>query len=414
MNSKLEQLKEYAKIMKDVPYALRTYLQTYDNTQKKYVPLELFPDQIQLIQDYETYNENITRKYRQAGVTTVTAAWISKKLQTAKATEPERVLLIANKKDTAVEMANKVRHFLEQWPDWINVGFSPDKNSESRFKLNNGCEVKAVATSADALRGYTPTILVFDEAAYIEAGEDFWAASMASLSTGGKIILVSTPNGYDPIYYGVYDQALRGLNDFHITDLRWFKDPRYTKDLRWVKCQDICHYMLNREQYDDNEVVLYDFDMEKYQELEEGGYKPFSSWFESMSKKFKYDRRKIAQELECDFLGSGDGVIPGDVQENIAKNMIRVPKEKYMQGTFWQWKEPIQGHRYIMGVDVSRGDSEDFSAISIIDFDEREQVAEYIGKIPPDDLASVAYKWGILYEAFIVIDITGGMGVLFI
>jgi hypothetical protein len=411
MNNKIEQLKEYARILKDAPYALKTYLTTYDNTQKKYVPLELFPDQIQLIKDYEIYNENITRKYRQAGVTTVTAAWISRKLQLAKPDNPERVLLIANKKDTAVEMANKVRHFLDQWPDWINVGFSPDKNSESRFKLNNGCEVKAVATSADALRGYTPTILVFDEAAYIEAGEDFWAASMASLSTGGKIILVSTPNGYDPIYYGVYDQAIRGINDFHITDLRWFKDPRYTKDLRWVKCQDICHYMLNREQYDDTEVVLYDFDIENYQELEEQGYKPFSSWFESMSKKFKYDRRKIAQELECDFLGSGDGVIPGDVQDNITKNMLREPKEKYMQGTFWQWKEPVQGHRYIMGVDVSRGDSEDFSSINIIDFDEREQVVEYIGKIPPDDLASIAYKWGVLYEAFIVIDITGGMGV---
>jgi hypothetical protein len=411
MNTRAEQLMEYAKIIKDAPYALKTYLTTYDNTQKKFVPLDLFPDQIQLIKDYEEYNENITRKYRQAGVTTVTAAWISKKLQTAKPDEPERVLLIANKKDTAVEMANKVRHFLEQWPEWLNVGFSPDKNSESRFRLNNGCEVKAVATSADALRGYTPTILVFDEAAYIEAGDDFWAASMASLSTGGKIILVSTPNGYDPIYYSVYDQAIRGLNDFHITDLRWFKDPRYTKDLRWVKCKDICHYMLNREQYNDDEVVMTNFDIEKYQELEELGYKPYSSWFESMSKKFKYDRRKIAQELECDFLGSGDGVIPGDVQENIAKNMIRVPKEKYMQGTFWQWKEPIQGHRYIMGVDVSRGDSEDFSSINIIDFDEREQVAEYVGKIPPDDLASVAYKWGILYEAFIVIDITGGMGV---
>ena len=412
MNTRTEQLIEYAKIIKDTPYALRTYLQTFDNTQKKYVPMDLFEDQIQLIKDYEDYNENITRKYRQAGVTTVTAAWLSKKLQLAKPDNPERVLLIANKRDTAVEMANKVRHFLEQWPEWLNVGFSPDKNSESRFRLNNGCEVKAVATSADALRGYTPTILVFDEAAYIEAGDDFWAASMASLSTGGKIILISTPNGYDPIYYGVYDQALRGINDFHITDLRWFKDPRYTKDLRWVKCQDICHYMLNREQYNDNEVVMYDFDIEKYQEYHEQGYKPFSSWFESMSKKFKYDRRKIAQELECDFLGSGDGVIPGDIQENIAKNMIREPIEKYMQATFWQWKEPIIGHRYIMGVDVSRGDSEDFSAISIIDFDDREQVAEYIGKIPPDDLAAVAYKWAILYgNAFIVTDITGGMGV---
>ena len=411
MNSKLEQLKEYAKIIKDTPYALKTYLQTFDNTQKKYVPLELFPDQIQLLNDYENYNENITRKYRQAGVTTVTAAWISKRLQFAKPENPDRVLLIANKRDTAVEMANKDRHFLEQWPDWINVGFSPDKNSESRFRLNNGCEVKAVATSADALRGYTPTILVFDEAAYIEAGDDFWAASMASLSTGGKIILISTPNGYDQIYYGVYDQAIRGVNDFHITDLRWFKDPRYTKDLRWVKCQDICHYMLNREQYNDDEVVMYDFDIEKYQQYHEQGYKPFSSWFESMSKKFKYDRRKIAQELECDFLGSGDGVIPGEIQENIAKNMIRQPKEKYMQGTFWQWKEPVDGHRYIMGVDVSRGDSEDFSSINIVDFDDREQVVEYIGKIPPDDLASIAYKWGVLYDAFIVIDITGGMGI---
>jgi len=411
MNTKIEQLKEYARIIKDAPYALKTYLQTYDNTQKKYVPLELFPDQIQLIKDYEEFNENITRKYRQAGVSTVTAAWISKKLQTAKPENPERVLIIANKRDTAIEMANKVRHFLDQWPDWINVGFHPDKNSESRFRLNNGCEVKAVATSSDALRGYTPTILIFDEAAYIEAGEDFWAASMASLSTGGKIILISTPNGYDQIYFGVYDQAIRGKNDFHITELRWFKDPRYTKDLKWIKCNDIVHYMLNREQYNDDEVVIHDYEIEKYREYEEMGYKPFSSWFESMAKKFKYDRRKIAQEIECDFLGSGDGIIPSDIQDNIAKNMIRQPIEKYMQGTLWQWKEPIAGHRYIMGVDVSRGDSEDFSSINIVDFDEREQVLEYIGKIPPDDLAAVAYKWGVLYDSFIVVDITGGMGI---
>ena len=411
MKSRAEQLMEYARIMKDTPYALRTYLQTYDNTQKKYVPMDLFPDQLQLIQDYEDYNENITKKYRQAGVTTVTAAWLSKKLQLAKPENPERVLIIANKRDTAIEMANKVRHFLEQWPDWLNVGFSPDKNSESRFRLNNGCEVKAVATSADALRGYTPTVLVFDEAAYIEAGEDFWAASMASLSTGGKIILISTPNGYDPIYYGVYDQALRGINDFHITDLRWFKDPRYTKDLVWIKVPDIVHYMLNREQYNDDEVVLREYDINDYKKLMEEGYTPYSSWFESMSKKFKYDKRKIAQELECDFLGSGDSVIPGDTMERIAKTMIRTPKEKYMQGNLWMWDEPKEGCRYIMGVDVSRGDSEDFSSINIINFDERCQVLEYIGKIPPDDLAAIAYKWGILYNCFIVIDITGGMGV---
>ena len=411
MNTKIEQLKELARIIKDTPYALKTYLQTYDNTQKKYVPLDLFPDQIELLNDYENYNDNITKKYRQAGVSTVTAAWISKRLQLAKKEQPERILIIANKRDTAIEMANKIRLFLTQWPEWMNVGFSPEKNSESRFKLNNGCEVKAVATSTDALRGYTPTILVFDEAAYIEAGEDFWAASMASLSTGGKIILISTPNGFDRIYYPIYDQATRGINEFKVTDLRWFKDPRYNKDLKWVKVDDIVYYMLNRQEFNDDEITHEDHGFENYEKLLEEGYKPYSTWYELMAKKLKYDYRKMNQELNGEFLGSGDSVIPAEIQERIRKNMIKEPTEKYMSGGLWVWKDPIPGHRYILGGDVSRGDSEDFSAISIIDFDEREQVAEYVGKIPPDDLASIIYKWGIMYSAFVVIDITGGMGV---
>lgn len=411
MNSKIEQLKEYARIIKDTPYALKTYLQTYDNTQSKYVPFDLFPDQIKLIEDYENYNENITRKYRQAGVTTVTAAWISKKLQTAKPEKPEKILIVANKRDTAVEMANKIRSFLEQWPTWINVGFSQSKNSEQRFRLNNGCEVKAVATSKDALRGYTPTILIFDEAAYIEAGEDFWAASMASLSTGGKVILISTPNGFDPIYYGIYEQAARGANNFKITELKWYNDPRYAKDVKWIKCKDIVHYMLNREEYKDDEITVIEHDKTKFEQLIQDGYKPYSTWFENMAKKFKYDKRKIAQEIDAAFLGSGDNVIPPELIEKILKEQVREPKEKYMMGQMWQWKDPIEGHRYIMGVDVSRGDSEDYSSINIIDFDKREQVLEYVGKMPPDDLASISYKWGIIYQAFIVVDITGGMGI---
>ena len=166
-------LLEYAKIVKDTPYALKTYLQTYDNTQSKYVPLELFPDQEHLINDYDNYEENIALKYRQAGVSTVTAAWASKKLVTAQKKKPEKILIIANKLDTSMEFANKVRSFVDQWPDWLGVKFSVDKNSQRHFKLTNGCEVKAVATSKDALRGYTPTILIFDEAAFIEADDDF-------------------------------------------------------------------------------------------------------------------------------------------------------------------------------------------------------------------------------------------------
>ena len=416
--SKEQILLEYAKCVNDTPYALKTYLQTYDNTQSKYVPLELFNDQVTLVKDYDTAEENIALKYRQAGVSTVTSAWASKRLVFAKKSKPEKILIIANKLDTAVEMANKVRAFVEQWPNWLGVGFSPEKNAARHFKLTNGCEVKAVATSKDALRGYTPTILIFDEAAYIDADEDFWSACMASLSTGGKVIVISTPNGFDPIYYSIYSQAIKGMNDFKITEMFWFRDPRYSKDLKLIKCDDIIHYMLNRGDYKDDEITLdysnikvSDRNFEEIKQKLEHGYKAYSSWFEAMSKKLKFDKRKISQELECNFLGSGDNVIPPETMKKIKDNFIKEPENKFMGGVLWQWKEPVVGHRYIMGMDVSRGDSEDFTTFIIIDFDEREEVLEYIAKVPPDIVAEIAYKWATMYNAFIVTDITGGMGV---
>ena len=416
--SREQALLEYAKCVNDTPYALKTYLQTYDNTQSKYVPLELFNDQVTLVKDYDECDENIALKYRQAGVSTVTSAWASKRLVFAKKEKPEKILIIANKLDTAVEMANKVRAFVDQWPKWMGVGFSAEKNSQRHFKLTNGCEVKAVATSKDALRGYTPTILIFDEAAYIDADEDFWSACMASLSTGGKVIVISTPNGFDPIYYSIYSQAIKGMNDFRITEMYWWRDPRYSKDLKLIKCNDIVHYMLNRADYKDNEitldyseVIVRERDFEDIKQKLEIGYRAYSSWFEAMAKKLKFDRRKISQELECNFLGSGDNVIPPETMKSIKDNQLKEPENKFMGGVLWQWKEPVEGHKYIMGMDVSRGDSEDFTTFIIIDFDEREQVLEYIAKVPPDVVAEIAYKWATMYNAFIVTDITGGMGV---
>jgi len=415
--TKEQLLMEYVKCMRDTPYALRTYLQTYDNTVSKYVPLELFPDQISLLEDYENYNENIALKYRQAGVTTVTAGWASKKLVFAKKERPEKILIIANKLDTSLEMANKIKAFVNQWPSWTNAGFSVDKNSQKHYKLTNGCEVKAVATSKDALRGFTPTILIFDEAAFIEADSDFWSACMASLSTGGKVIVVSTPNGYDAIYYEIYDQALRNMNDFKITEMFWYRDPRYTKDLYLVKTDNVIHYLLNKEEYDKDNIISWgdvlfeDRDYTKLREIMDDGYKPCSSWFEGMVKKLKYDKRKVSQELECNFLGSGDNVFDSVLLEKIRENMITEPQTKMMGNALWIWKEPVIGHKYVMGVDVSRGDSEDFSSFQIIDFDTREQVAEYVGKLPPDTMAEISYKWANMYSCFVVIDITGGMGV---
>ena len=410
MPSKVEILKEYANCLKSPIYTIEKYLETFDKTQNKYVPFKLFPDQVTLVKNLDRANENICMKYRQAGVSTTTAAWSSTKLVFAPKESPEKILILANKLDTAVELATKVKNFLRQYPSWMGVAFDNNKNAARHYRLTNGSEVKAVATSVDALRGYTPTVLIFDEAAYIEGGEELWAASMASISTGGKIILISTPNGFDSVYYPVYDQAERRMNNFTITRLVWYLDPRYAKDLKWVKTDNIVHYFLNTEEYNVNEEIV-ETNPEKYNELISKGYKPCSPWLEGMAKKFKYDGRLLSQEIFCSFIGSGDNVISEDIVKKMEETTVCPPIEKQVGGGLWLWKQPVVGNKYILAADISRGDSEDYTTFSIIDFDNREQVVEYMGKIPPDIAADIIFKWATLYNAFVVVDITGGMGV---
>ena len=120
-------------------------------------------------------------KYRQAGISTVTAGYCAVKTVFAPKSNPERILILANKLETAIEFQSKILTFIKQLPSWVNVSFT--KSAQKHVKLMNGSEIKAVATSPDALRGYTPTILILDEAAFIEGGQDLWVACLAAIGT---------------------------------------------------------------------------------------------------------------------------------------------------------------------------------------------------------------------------------------
>ena len=72
----------------------------------------------------------------------------------------------------------------------------------------------------------------------LEGGEEVYAAAQPALSTGGGAILISTPNGMDALYYKTYMAAKtkeKTNNPFNIVEMRWFQDPRYNKDMKWLK-----------------------------------------------------------------------------------------------------------------------------------------------------------------------------------
>lgn len=430
---------EYIKCLTDKShiYMIENYLSTYDMRKRKKVPFILFPRQKDFLMALRDYQNNVTTKPRQAGITTTTAAFMSCEIALADPSSPETILVIGNKLDLARQMVSKIKDFLKQIPRWFwgDEYFSPDPKSEKNkleifvtqnkdeLELFNGCKVIAKSSGTNAARGVSSVSwLIFDEAAFIENGNEVFSQAVATTSTGGHIIMISTPCGKDQLYYKTYDQARKGENGFHITELRWYQDPRYNKFLKWTrKNKETGEVEVVEEKVIDNYGSI-EYNEEHWKEMERNGYKATSPWYVNMCGKFNNNEQKIAQELDVSFLGSANNVVDPMYIEMQNTLNVKDPDPKlrdpFVEET-WIWKLPIEGHRYLMSIDCSRGDAADSTAIEIIDIDAIDddgkpyfdQVLEYNGKKTGDEIGQIAYNYGKMYgEAFTVVDCIGGTG----
>ena len=435
---------EFAKCYQDKSriYMIQNYLKTYDATRKKDVPFQLFPRQQDLCRALGNASNVVTTKPRQAGITTTTGAFIACEMCLADKESPLTMLCIGNTLDLAQQMLFKVKDFVMQFPLWMwgdeymdlgydpmlpppnrNVIFTRCNSKELLFK--NGCKVVARSSGPDASRGVGGvTFLVFDEASFIENGKDVYASALPTVSTGGHVIMISTPNGKDTLYYETCRKAkLKGTkdwNNFELVEMKWYQDPRYNKFLEWTKKdEETGEILIQKEKYLDKEGNIA-FDNEHWEKMVEDGWLPRSPWYVKMCQQFNNDSQKIAQELDVSFLGSASNVVDPEFIEMQEKLNKRDPLyvDPMVEDT-WIWKEPIPGHRYLMSIDCSRGDAADRTAIEILDLDGvdddgtpcLEQVLEYHGKMTGDVIGELAYKYGMMYgEAFTVIDCIGGTG----
>lgn len=417
---------------------IEKYLSTFNASAGRMTPFRLFPRQKVFLNNVSNYPANIAIKHRQCGLTTLTSAWICAQIAFARQDSPETVLCIGNKLDLANQLVTKIREFLVQVPRWYwgSEYYSPDPNSEknkkdifvksskSELELCNGCKVYARSSSENAARGISAvSILVFDEAAFIENGIAVYSSAVAASASvpNRKIVMISTPNGKDALYYETYRQALAKENNYVPTEFRWYQDLRYNKFLKWFKKDiDGNTQWIEEDILDDTGTVKYDED--KWKRYIHEGWTPISPWYTEMKKSFNNDPIKIAQELDVSFLGSSNNVVSSEYIQMHENLNVREPLDDYkdkMNDETWFWKLPIEGHRYICACDVSRGTSDDYTAIEIIDMDGRdengepivEQVAEFLGKKLGDVIGQMLYQYASFYNnAMIVIDSTGGIG----
>lgn len=348
-------------------YSIEKYLYTFNAMAGKKTPFRLFPRQRVFLETLATNRNVVSIKPRQCGITTLTSAWATFQCAYADPDAPETILCIGNKLDLAQQLITKIRDFLVQVPRyfWGEEYYSPDprseknkksifvKDSKSELELFNGCRVIARSSGENAARGISAvSILILDEAAFIENGVAVYSTAAATMSSNpnSKTVMVSTPNGKDQLYYETYRLAMAGENNFIAVQFRWYQDPRYNRGLRWYKKNKKTGEMMwdNDPIIDDKENVRYD--EKRWEKLVQGGWTPTSNWYEEMCKSFNNDKVKIAQELDVSFVGSSDNVIDPEYIEMQEKLNVREPleemKDPLVEET-WFFKPPIEGHRYI-------------------------------------------------------------------
>jgi hypothetical protein len=326
---------EYMKCATDPAHFMKKYCYIQHPTRGR-IPFNLYPFQEKVLRLWRDNPYDIVLKSRQLGISTLVAGY---SLWLMIFQKDKNVLCIATKQDTAKNMVTKVKFMFENLPSWLKI--PAEENNKLTLRLNNGSQVKAVSAAGDAGRSEAVSLLIIDEAAFIDGVEEIWASAQQTLATGGGAIVLSTPYGTGNWFHKTWVKAESGVVEegvpsFLPIKLPWYVHPE--RDEKWRKAQD---GLLG-------------------------------------------DPRLAAQECDCDFNTSGDTVFFSEQIEFISKTTIKDPLEKRgIDRNLWVWEMADYARSYMVVADVARGDSKDFSACHVIDIESNTQVAEYRGQLPP-------------------------------
>lgn len=183
-------------------------------------------------------------EYRQMGKTTCAAGFL---LWKAMFTPDSGILLAANKMVQAMEIMDRIRFAYENLEEynWLRAGVT--EYNKGTITFDNGSKITARATTPDAGRGLSITLLYLDEFAFVQPNmaSEFWTAISPTLSAGGHCIITSTPNNDEDQFAQIWkganidtdDNGHRlpggvGKNGFFPIEVTWDKHP--DRDEKWA------------------------------------------------------------------------------------------------------------------------------------------------------------------------------------
>jgi hypothetical protein len=147
------------------------------------------------------------------------------------------ILIVANKGETAGEITKKLKDAYKTLPFWLKPGIIVW--NQKKILLDNGCSLTCKTTNKTSATGDTIHVLYFDEVAKIpkNISDDFWKSIYPTLSSSNlaQIILTSTPDGTENLFYRIWDGSQKGTNSFVNFRVDWWQVPGH--DDEWAEKQ---------------------------------------------------------------------------------------------------------------------------------------------------------------------------------
>lgn len=231
-------IREIAKCKRDIVYFAEHYFRVI-NLDKGLHIIQLYDIQKEFLKFLTENNKVICVSGRQQGKSTIYCIYA---LWLATFYTEKKIMLLANKAATALELLGRIETAYEYLPKWIKCGCTIFNKSQLQFA--NMSEIRAFASSSDAARGFSANCLILDEFAFLQKNmADKLFTSMypvISSSKNGKIIIVSTPNGTDNLYYDIWRQANSkdqnvNLDGWKAFTMYWWQVPGH--DEAWKQKQ---------------------------------------------------------------------------------------------------------------------------------------------------------------------------------
>jgi len=332
-------------------------------------------------------------------------------------------LIVSQRDKEAKKFLADIKIYYQLLPPYLRAKSLKDNDHELFLSITGDKKdmsiIQSFAPSPDAGRSYSPNFVILDEFAMYKKAEELWTAISMSVSAGGIICIISTPKGVGNLYHKLWTESVKNTRAFISApkDKKEFIKPFKPYVVHWTQLPE--------------------------EEFKRRGFKDGLEWYEFMKSKLISEGglKKVAQELDLEFLASGDTVIPPDIINHLKNNRcieneIKEPMKlkvndksideigkliyqsvgidvdrimsilneirNELRGVLI-YRKPKQNEEYLIGVDTAEGIGKDYSVFYVMNIPKDDDVPKLYAyfssnTIPPRKFAYLIFTIAILYN----------------